>query len=60
MAARRLRISRKPCGHPSCPELTEGRYCVAAIALYLTCGDGEWGAEVYRSVADRQQALHYI
>ena len=28
----------------------------AAIALYLTCGDGEWGAEVYGCAADRQQA----
>ena len=28
----------------------------AAIALYLTCGDGEFGAEVYGCAADRQQA----
>lgn len=28
----------------------------AALALYLTCGDGEWGAEVYGCAADRQQA----
>ena len=28
----------------------------AAIALYLTCGDNEWGAEVYGAAADRQQA----
>ena len=28
----------------------------AAIALYLTCGDGEWGAEVYGCAADKQQA----
>lgn len=28
----------------------------AVIALYLTCGDGEWGAEVYGCAADRQQA----
>lgn len=28
----------------------------AAIALLLTCGDGEWGAEVYGCAADRQQA----
>ena len=28
----------------------------AAIALYLTCGDGEHGAEVYGCAADRQQA----
>lgn len=28
----------------------------AAIALYLTCGDGEYGAEVYGCAADRQQA----
>lgn len=28
----------------------------AAIALYLTCGDGEWGAEVYGCASDRQQA----
>lgn len=28
----------------------------AAIALYLTCGDGEYGAEVYGCASDRQQA----
>ncbi|GKU31459.1 terminase large subunit [Clostridium folliculivorans] len=28
----------------------------AAIALYLTCADSEWGAEVYGCAADRQQA----
>lgn len=28
----------------------------AAIALYMTCGDLEWGAEVYGCAADRQQA----
>lgn len=28
----------------------------AAIALYLTCGDSEWGAEVYGCAADKQQA----
>ena len=28
----------------------------AAIALYLTCGDSEWGAEVYGCASDRQQA----
>ena len=28
----------------------------ASIALYMTCGDGEWGAEVYGCAADRQQA----
>ena len=28
----------------------------AAIALYLTCGDGEWAAEVYGCASDRQQA----
>ena len=28
----------------------------AAIALYMTCGDNEWGAEVYGCAADRQQA----
>ena len=28
----------------------------ASVALYLTCGDGEWGAEVYGCAADRQQA----
>lgn len=28
----------------------------AAVALYLTCGDNEWGAEVYGCAADRQQA----
>ena len=26
------------------------------VALYLTCGDGEWGAEVYGCASDRQQA----
>jgi phage terminase large subunit-like protein len=28
----------------------------AAVALLLTCGDGEYGAEVYGCAADRQQA----
>ncbi|MBC8580155.1 terminase large subunit [Zhenhengia yiwuensis] len=28
----------------------------AAVALLLTCGDNEWGAEVYGAAADRQQA----
>lgn len=28
----------------------------AAIALYMTCGDLEWGAEVYGCASDRQQA----
>jgi phage terminase large subunit-like protein len=28
----------------------------AAIALYMTCADGEHGAEVYGCAADRQQA----
>src|SRR5574344_239309 len=28
----------------------------ASIALYLTCGDGEYGAEVYGCASDRQQA----
>ena len=28
----------------------------AAVALLLTCGDSEWGAEVYGAAADRQQA----
>ncbi len=28
----------------------------AGIALYLTCGDGEWAAEVYGCASDRQQA----
>lgn len=28
----------------------------AAIALYLTCADNEWGAEVYGCAADRAQA----
>ena len=28
----------------------------AAIALYLTCGDAEWGAEIYGCASDRQQA----
>lgn len=29
---------------------------VAGVALYLTCGDSEWGAEVYGCASDRQQA----
>lgn len=28
----------------------------AALALLMTCGDGEWGAEVYGCASDRQQA----
>ena len=28
----------------------------AGVALYLTCGDLEWGAEVYGCASDRQQA----
>ena len=28
----------------------------AAVALLMTCGDGEWGAEVYGCASDRQQA----
>ena len=28
----------------------------AGIALYMTCGDGEWGGEVYGCASDRQQA----
>lgn len=28
----------------------------AAIALYLTCGDFEYGGEIYGCAADRQQA----
>lgn len=28
----------------------------AGVALYLTCGDDEWGAEVYGCASDRQQA----
>ena len=28
----------------------------AAVALYMTCGDSEWGAEVYGCASDRQQA----
>ena len=28
----------------------------AAVALYLTCADDEWGAEVYGCASDRQQA----
>lgn len=28
----------------------------AAIALLMTCGDNEWGAEVYGCASDRQQA----
>ena len=26
----------------------------AGVALYMTCGDGEWGAEVYGCASDRQ------
>lgn len=28
----------------------------AGVALYLTCGDNEWGAEVHGCASDRQQA----
>ncbi len=28
----------------------------AAVALYLTCGDGEWAGEIYGCASDRQQA----
>ena len=28
----------------------------AGVALYMTCGDNEWGAEVYCCASDRQQA----
>jgi len=28
----------------------------AGVALYMACGDGEWGAEVYGCASDRQQA----
>ena len=28
----------------------------AAVALLMTCGDSEWGAEVYGCASDRQQA----
>ena len=28
----------------------------AGVALYMTCGDNEWGAEVYGCTSDRQQA----
>lgn len=28
----------------------------AGVALYMTCGDREWGAEVYGCASDRQQA----
>ena len=28
----------------------------AAVAILMTCGDGEWGAEVYGCASDRQQA----
>ncbi|MBP3887583.1 MAG: terminase large subunit [Cellulosilyticum sp.] len=28
----------------------------AGVALYMTCGDNEWGAEVYGCASDRQQA----
>ena len=32
----------------------------AAIALYMTCGDGEWGAEVYGCASDRNRHLLYL
>ena len=40
------------------------RFCIkstkselaAAVALYLLCGDNEWGAEIYGCAADRAQA----
>jgi phage terminase large subunit-like protein len=34
----------------------QGKSELAAVALYLTCADGEWGAEVYGCASDRQQA----
>lgn len=27
----------------------------AGVALYMTCGDGEWGAEVYGCASDRHR-----
>jgi phage terminase large subunit-like protein len=35
---------------------THNSELAAAVALYLTCGDREWGAEVYGCASDRQQA----
>ncbi|SFS05919.1 terminase TerL endonuclease subunit [Anaeromicropila populeti] len=35
---------------------THNSELAAAVALYMTCGDGEWGAEVYGCASDRQQA----
>jgi phage terminase large subunit-like protein len=35
---------------------THNSELAAAVALYLTCADMEWGAEVYGCAADRQQA----
>ncbi|ADH98317.1 terminase TerL endonuclease subunit [Salisediminibacterium selenitireducens] len=35
---------------------THNSELAAAIALLMTCGDAEWGAEVYGCASDRQQA----
>ncbi|CUH96393.1 hypothetical protein P22_2483 [Propionispora sp. 2/2-37] len=35
---------------------THNSELAAAVALYMTCGDNEWGAEVYGCASDRQQA----
>ena len=35
---------------------THNSELAAGVALYLACGDGEWGAEVYGCASDRQQA----
>lgn len=35
---------------------THNSELAAAVALYLTCADNEWGAEVYGCASDRQQA----
>lgn len=31
----------------------------AGVALYLTCGDNEWGAEVYGCASDRRRPVLY-
>ena len=43
-------------GYLEIPKKNGKSELAAAIALYLTCGDNEWGAEVYGCAADRQQA----
>ncbi|MEA1961270.1 MAG: terminase TerL endonuclease subunit [Bacillota bacterium] len=35
---------------------THNSELAAAVALLMTCGDNEWGAEVYGCASDRQQA----